>query len=63
MCGGKYQKGKEEEADVWMRRKKKKNIRKKKEKKNWFWVGLHDRWRTCTKLLFSKINAKLMCIN
>ena len=30
----------------------KKNEEKKKEKKNRFWVGLHDRWNTCTKLLF-----------
>ena len=50
MCGGKYLKGKEEEADVWMRRKK--NSRKKKEKKNRFWARLHDRWNACTKLLF-----------
>ena len=31
---------------------KKKMKKKKKEKKNRFWVGLHDRWNTCTKLLF-----------
>ena len=37
-----------EETDVWMRKKKE----KKKEKKNRFWVGLHDRWNTCTQLLF-----------
>ena len=59
----KISKGKRRRGRRLDEKEKKKNIRKKKEKKNWFWVGLHDRWRTCTKLLFSKINTKLMSIN
>ena len=32
VCGGKYQKEKEEEADVWIRRKKKHKKKERKEK-------------------------------